>query len=51
MKPLRILVLAHEDLLPPESMDGFTDEEIHAFGWQQVFVSQDENSKVLHSAT
>ena len=28
MKPLRILVLAHEDLLPPDSMKGFTDEEI-----------------------
>jgi hypothetical protein len=28
MKPIRILVLAHEDLLPPESMEGFTEEEI-----------------------
>ena len=28
MRPLRILVLAHEDLLPPDSMEGFTDEEI-----------------------
>ncbi len=28
MKSLRILVLAHADLIPPESMEGFTDEEI-----------------------
>ena len=35
MKPLRILVLAHEDLLPPDSMKGFSDEEI--LEWKTEF--------------
>ncbi|MEX2525177.1 MAG: D-alanine--D-alanine ligase [Gammaproteobacteria bacterium] len=28
MKKLRILVLMHEDLVPPDSLDGYTDKEI-----------------------
>ncbi len=28
MKKLRILVLMHEDLVPPETMDGYSDKEI-----------------------
>ena len=28
MKPLRILVLMHVDLVPPESLKGYTDKEI-----------------------
>ena len=28
MKKLRILVLMHEDLIPPETMDGYSDKEI-----------------------
>jgi D-alanine-D-alanine ligase len=28
MKKLRILVLAHEDLIPPDSLDGYSDKEI-----------------------
>jgi len=28
MKRLRVLVLVHEDLIPPASMDGYSDEEI-----------------------
>jgi D-alanine-D-alanine ligase len=28
MKKLRILVLMHEDLVPPDSLDGYTDEQI-----------------------
>jgi len=28
MKKLRVLVLVHEDLVPPESMKGYTDKEI-----------------------
>ncbi|MEZ6035142.1 MAG: ATP-grasp domain-containing protein [Planctomycetaceae bacterium] len=35
MRPLRILVLAHEDLLPPDSMEGFSDEEI--LEWKTEF--------------
>ena len=28
MKKLRVLVLMHEDLIPPESLDGYSDKEI-----------------------
>jgi D-alanine-D-alanine ligase len=28
MKPLRILVMMHESLVPPESLEGYTDEQI-----------------------
>ena len=28
MKKLRVLVLMHEDLVPPKSIDGFTEEQI-----------------------
>ncbi len=35
MKKLRALVLMHESLVPPESMDGFTDEEIQ--DWKTEF--------------
>lgn len=35
MKPLKILVLAHKDLLPPDSMEGYTDEEISE--WKTEF--------------
>ena len=35
MKKLRILVLMHEDLVPPESLDGHTDEEIA--NWKSEF--------------
>ena len=28
MKPLRIVVLMHESLVPPESMEGFSDKEV-----------------------
>jgi D-alanine-D-alanine ligase len=31
MKRLRVLVLMHPDLLPPESLDGYTEREIHAW--------------------
>ncbi|HEX7008650.1 MAG TPA: ATP-grasp domain-containing protein [Phycisphaeraceae bacterium] len=31
IKPLRIVVLMHEDLVPPDSIDGMTDEEIAPF--------------------
>jgi len=29
LKPLRILALMHEDLVPPDSIEGLTDEQIH----------------------
>ncbi len=28
MKRLRVLVLMHEDLLPPDTIEGLSDEEI-----------------------
>ncbi len=31
MKPLRVLVLMHESLVPPTSLDGYTDKEIDEF--------------------
>ena len=31
MKKLRILVLMHESLVPPESIEGLTDKEINPF--------------------
>ena len=31
MKRLRIIVLAHEDLVPPDSIDGLTEQEIVPF--------------------
>ncbi|MCA9064261.1 MAG: ATP-grasp domain-containing protein [Planctomycetaceae bacterium] len=35
MKPLRIVVLVHEDLVPPDSMEGYSDEEI--LDWKTEF--------------
>ena len=29
LKPLRILALMHEDLMPPASIEGLTEEQIH----------------------
>ena len=31
MKPLRVLVLMHESLVPPQSLEGYTDKEIDEF--------------------
>jgi D-alanine-D-alanine ligase len=31
MKPLRILVLVHESLVPPDSLKGYSDQEIDEF--------------------
>ena len=31
MKPLRVLVLMHESLVPPDDLDGYTDQEIDEF--------------------
>jgi len=35
MKPLRIAVLVHEELIPPETLEGHTDEEIRE--WKTEF--------------
>ncbi|MCA9036508.1 MAG: ATP-grasp domain-containing protein [Planctomycetaceae bacterium] len=35
MRPLRIVVLVHADLVPPDSMEGYTDEEI--LEWKTEF--------------
>ncbi len=35
MKRLRVLVLMHEDLVPPESLEGYTDKEI--FLWKSEY--------------
>ena len=35
MKKLRVLVLMHESLVPPESTDGYTEEEIQE--WKTEF--------------
>lgn len=35
MKPLRIMVLMHSDLVPPDSMDGHTEEEV--LEWKTEF--------------
>ena len=35
MKPLRIVVLVHEDLVPPESLEGYSDAEI--LEWKTEF--------------
>ncbi len=35
MKTLRILVLMHEDLVPPETLDGYSDKEI--LNWKTEF--------------
>ena len=35
MKPLRILELVHQDLMPPDSMEGYTEEEIQE--WKTEF--------------
>ncbi len=35
MKPLRIILLVHHDLIPPDSMEGYTDEEI--LEWKTEF--------------
>ena len=34
MKPLRVLVLSHPDLMPPDSLAGRSEQEIH--GWKTV---------------
>lgn len=31
MRKLRVLVLAHPDLVPPDSLAGYTEEEVHAW--------------------
>ena len=31
MKPLRVLVLVHPDLLPPDSAKGFSEQEINVW--------------------
>lgn len=31
MKPLRVLVLAHETLVPPDSLDGYTEQQVDEF--------------------
>ena len=31
MKPLKILVIAHPQLLPPDSLDGYTAQQIDEF--------------------
>lgn len=30
MRPLRVLILVHEELVPPESLEGLSDQEVHA---------------------
>jgi D-alanine-D-alanine ligase len=39
MKPLRILVLLHPDLMPPETLKGFTDQEINVWKTEYDVVS------------
>jgi D-alanine-D-alanine ligase len=35
MKPLRVLVLVHPDLMPPDSTKGYTEQEINK--WKTEF--------------
>ena len=35
MKPLRVLMLAHPDLVPPDSLKGASEQEIHT--WKTEF--------------
>jgi D-alanine-D-alanine ligase len=39
MKRLRVLVLLHPDLMPPDSLKGHTEQEIHAFKTEYDVVS------------
>ncbi len=39
VKKLRVLVLVHEDLVPPESLDGYTDKQIQDFRCEYDVVS------------
>lgn len=46
MKPLRVLVLSHPDLIPPESLDGRSEREIHQ--WKTVASVTDALRSVGH---
>lgn len=37
MRPRRILVLMHEDLVPPDSLDGLTDEQADTAEWKMEY--------------
>ena len=39
MKPLRVLVLMHPDLMPPDSLKGHTEQEIHVWKTEYDVVS------------
>jgi D-alanine-D-alanine ligase len=39
MKPMRVLVLLHPDLVPPDSLKGFSEQEIHAWKTEYDVVS------------
>jgi D-alanine-D-alanine ligase len=39
MKPLRVLLLTHPDLVPPASLKGLTEQDIHAFKTEYDVVS------------
>ena len=39
VKPLRVLVLVHPDLIPPESSKGFSEQEINAWKTEYDVVS------------
>ena len=39
LKPLRILVLVHPELVPPDSLKGLSDKEIHVFKTEYDVVS------------
>jgi len=44
MKPLRVLVLMHESLVPPASLRGYTDEEIDEFQTELDVTSELEDA-------
>lgn len=37
MRPRRILALMHEDLVPPDSLDGLSDEEVFGAEWKMEY--------------
>jgi D-alanine-D-alanine ligase len=39
MKRLRVLVLLHPDLMPPDSLDGYSEREIHVWKTEYDVVS------------
>ena len=39
MKPCRVLLLTHPDLVPPESLKGFSEEEINVWKTEYDVVS------------